>query len=151
MFYFFILLILGACQPKEVHINDLSWLQGTWQIEAKPIFEEWTRVNVNLYRGKGYEIRKNDTIVTETIEIVQTGENLFYIPKVVGQNDGKEVMFKLISKNPEYLIFENKNHDFPQRIIYHRTGRKNMDAFIEGQREDGYSKVEFPYVKVKNK
>lgn len=141
-----ILLLLLACQSK-VQLHDLDWLIGTWQIEGKANFEEWKQVNDHLYRGKGYQIRKNDTLVTETIEIAEIGSEIFFIPIVADQNDGKAVMFKLISNDPENLIFENKIHDFPQRIIYQKNGDSRIDAGIEGQGKNGFSKVEFFFVK----
>ena len=143
----FVFFCLISCNSGEVTIRDLDWLQGTWQIEGKPVFEEWSKINPHLYRGKGYTIRKNDTLITETIEIAQTGSEIFYIPQVPDKNDGKAVMFKLISDDPEYLVFENKTHDFPQRIIYDKNGKDRIDASIEGEGENGYSKVKFPYVK----
>ena len=95
----------------------MNWVLGKWQVNESDSFEEWDRVDDNLYRGKGYEIRKNDTLVTETITIVQKGKEIFYIPSVTDQNEGKPVSFKLVSKKAGELIFENKDHDFPQRII----------------------------------
>ena len=72
----------------------MNWVLGKWQVNESDSFEEWDRVNDNLYRGKGYKIRKNDTLITETVTIVQKGKEIFYIPSVKDQNEGKPVSFK---------------------------------------------------------
>ncbi len=98
-------------------LSDFDWILGKWQINESNSFEEWEKVDDDLYRGKGYQVRKNDTLITETINIVRRGKYLFFIPSVTDQNDGKPVEFKLLSKKKGKFVFENKEHDFPQRII----------------------------------
>ena len=136
------LLFLFACNTPS-KLSEMNWLLGKWQINESNNFEAWEKVDASLYRGKGYQVRKNDTLITETINIVQKENEVFYIPSVVDQNDGKPVEFKLVSKNSGTLIFENKDHDFPQRIIYVKAGNDHINAWIEGQKEGQLSKVEF--------
>ncbi len=142
--YFF---VLFACKT-QAGLSEFNWFLGTWQINESRSFEEWTEVNDHLYRGKGYKIRKNDTIITETINIVRKGKDFFYIPAVKDQNDGKPIEFKLISKKKDKLVFENKNHDFPQRIIYERTETDRIEAKIEGVEEGIFSEVRFRLKKI---
>ncbi len=147
--YFIVLffLVLIACKT-QVELSEMSWFLGKWQVNESNSFEEWESVADNLYRGKEYKIRKNDTLVTETITIVQKGKEVFYIPSVKDQNEGKSVAFKLISKNAEELIFENKNHDFPQRIIYVKVGEDQIDARIEGIKQGFFSELKFKLKRV---
>ena len=135
-------LFLLGCNTKH-KLSNIDWVLGKWQVNDSTSFEEWEKVDNNLYRGKGYKIRKNDTTITETIIIVQKGKEVFYIPTVADQNEGKPVEFKLISKGTEKFIFENKNHDFPQRIIYAKNGSNQVDAKIEGTKEGFFSEVKF--------
>ena len=53
----FFLVLFGCKIPLE--LSEISWVLGKWQVNGSNSFEEWDRVNDNLYRGKGYEIRKN--------------------------------------------------------------------------------------------
>ena len=147
--YFGILffLLLFACKTP-LELSEISWVLGKWQVNESNSFEEWDRVDDNLYRGKGYEIRKNDTLLTETINIVQDEKGIFYIPSVSDQNEGKPVAFKLVSKKVEELIFENKAHDFPQRIIYIRIGENQIDARIEGKKQGFFSEVKFKLIRI---
>ena len=140
-------LILFACKTPS-KLSEMNWFLGKWQINESNNFEEWEKVNDFLYRGKGYQVRKNDTLITETINIVQKGKEVFYIPAVTDQNEGKPVEFKLVSKKSEKFIFENENHDFPQRIIYVKAGKDQIDARIEGKKQGIFSEVKFKLKRV---
>ena len=147
--YFILLFLVVSLACKSyVKMTDIDWFVGKWQVNESQSFEEWKRVNDDLYRGLGYKIRKNDTLVTETINIVRKENEIFYIPVVTDQNDGKPVEFKLISKSKEELVFENKEHDFPQRIIYVKAGEDQIDARIEGMKQGFFSEVKFTLKKV---
>ena len=43
------------------------------------------------------------------------------------------------------VIFENLQHDFPQRIGYQRNGPDSLLAWIEGTEKGQVRRVEFPY------
>lgn len=140
-------IVLIACKTP-LNLSEIDWVLGNWQVNESTAFEEWRIANDTLYRGKGYKIRKNDTLVTETIEIVKKGESIYFIPSVLDQNDGKPVEFKLISKKRKELVFENLEHDFPQRIIYVKTSENEIDARIEGMKQGFFSEVKFKLKKV---
>src|SRR5690606_25908045 len=91
-----ILFLLPACNTSS-ELSDLNWVLGKWQVNESNNFEEWEKIDDHLFRGKGYVVKNNDTLITETIEIVRQGKELFYIPVVSGQNEGKPIPFKLIS------------------------------------------------------
>ena len=145
-----ICILLTFCMScKSIsELTELEWVLGKWQVNESRSYEEWEKVNKDLYRGKGYKVRKNDTLITETIDLVKRGDAIFYIPSVSDQNEGKPVEFKLISKKEEELIFENKEHDFPQRIIYIKTSDSLIDARIEGIKQGFFSEVKFKLNKV---
>ena len=54
-----------------------------------------------------------------------------YVAKPSGQ---KETAFKLIRVSATEAVFENPQHDFPQRIIYTLKDGKNLTAVIEAPR-----------------
>jgi len=41
------------------------------------------------------------------------------------------------------MTFENKDHDFPQRIIYKNTGQDSLYARVEGNDKGKFRKEEF--------
>jgi hypothetical protein len=53
----------------------------------------------------------------------------------------------LINSEENKFIFENKEHDFPQRIIYHFTSEKILNASIEGEAGGTLKRKEFLFNK----
>jgi hypothetical protein len=68
---------------------------------------------------------------------------------VSNQNNQQPVYFKLISKEDGRYIFENKEHDFPQRVIYHLVSNDAVHARIEGVRNGQERGSDFKYSRVK--
>lgn len=141
-----VLIILTGCSQKyQIDISELNWIIGSRKavVNDNLIIEKWEQENDTVLIGKSYVATVEDTVLMETIQIVQTSETIYYIPTVFDQNDGKPVKFKLKSSDPEQLIFENLDHDFPQRIYYYRKG-KNLNAWIEGNDK----RIEFYFIAV---
>lgn len=142
-----VLIFLIGCSPKKnVQLNELKWLMGSREMVAdnELIIETWEQENDTLFIGKSYVATQYDTTLTETIQIVQKENIIYYIPLVFDQNEGAPVLFELISEHPEQLIFENTEHDFPNRICYYKDG-KNINAWIEG----GDQKIDFYFMTTK--
>ena len=130
------------CQSK-VKIQALQALQGTWKTgkDANTLYESWIMKNDHELSGKSYKIRGADTVVFEETRIVEDAGQLSYLAKVRNQNQGKEVPFKLISSANNKFVFENLEHDFPQRVIYQFTAKDSLHAWIE-EKVDGVEKRE---------
>ena len=88
-------------------------------------------------------IVNHDTIFSEKISLENRAGGLFYIPTVNNQNNGQAVSFKLISNTNGEYVFENKEHDFPQRIIYKNPANDSLYARIEGTSKGKFHKEEF--------
>jgi hypothetical protein len=143
-----ITLFLSSCkfdEPKNSDLNKLEWLLGSWSNinEDRELYEVWTRVNDTLYSGKSFMIAYQDTVFIETILIQSIGDDIFYIPTVSDQNQGKPIPFKLVSFLNNEFIFENKEHDFPQRICYSNPQSDSLYAYVEGEENGQYHKFEF--------
>lgn len=139
------LLVIACNQKPTVTIADLDWIIGTRssQQDQMLIYESWSKTSDELLTGKSYYTENGDTMLLETIGIKQIDGELFYCPAVSNQNEGKAIEFKLTSKNPNELVFENPEHDFPKKIVYIQEGN-NINAWIEG---DG-KKVPFYMTKI---
>jgi hypothetical protein len=59
------------------------------------------------------------------------------------------VHFKLVSAQQGKYIFENKLHDFPQRIIYHLVTPDSIAARVEGQQNGRVDGSDFYFKRVK--
>lgn len=143
--YLFGLLIMLSCSQSSIHLNQLEWMLGTREavVGEKLIREVWEKENDSLLVGKSYEVTSYDTTLTETIELKSVAGTIYYIPLVFDQNNREAIMFQLNSSNPEQLVFENPEHDFPQKIVYYKEG-DNINAWIEGNNQ----KIEFYFMKV---
>lgn len=130
--------MLFACSPKqqnaEAALEKLTWLEGRWQqrSEAGILTETWTK-NGRELRGKSYLLDGGDTVFSESLSLkIRKGE-VFYVPVIPDQNEGKETLFKLVSTENNRFVFENRAHDFPQRIIYRQLPGDSLLARIEGE------------------
>lgn len=128
----------------------LQSMQGTWSMTTPKgrIYENWMRVNDSTLKSRSYSLHGKDTILFEEVELVERENSIAYIPRVKDQNNGKAVSFLLVKcENGEY-VFENKLHDFPQRIIYRLPENNRMHAWIEGTLHDRDRKEDFQYEKI---
>jgi hypothetical protein len=55
--------------------------------------------------------------------------------------------FIAASVSDTMVVFENPQHDFPQRVIYRKRGADSLIARIEGTMNGKSRGVDFPYAK----
>ena len=132
-------------------LEKAKWLIGEWQNNSHDgnLTEVWERKNDSTFFGKSSFVVGIDTASSETINIEQSDNQLFYIPTVKGQNAGKSVKFTLTSSTGSQLIFENKNHDFPQKISYTLISNDSLLAEISGLMEGKFNAIKFPMKRIK--
>jgi hypothetical protein len=129
----------GSSANKEnfEKIHRLEWLVGNWEFEIdEGLFaEKWVKLNDSVFSGIGYMLIGEDTATKEILTIELINDELYYVALVSEQNNHKEVAFKLVSDSDNSFVFENKKHDFPQRIIYKYIDNNSFTAVIEGEIE----------------
>lgn len=138
---------LNASAQKDPS-KTFAFVLGSWEMQTAKgkIVEQWTQNEDKILSGKSYRINaKGDSLLTETLQVKKIGEDTFYCSTVTGQNEGKETCFKLISNKDGIYVFEDKTHDFPQRIVYQNQGKNEMLAWIEGEHNGKSRKSEFRY------
>jgi len=130
---FLLFSINSSAQFKFEDFKNLHSLAGMgWQMEMKKgsLIEKWGKVNDSLLISKSYRINGADTTTLETVELKYSNGVITYAPTVPDQNEGKPVTFTLISiQNWLNYTFENKQHDYPQQIIY-QLGGKSLKVTI---------------------
>ncbi|MBF0546046.1 MAG: hypothetical protein HQM08_16500 [Candidatus Riflebacteria bacterium] len=118
-------------QNATFSVTTLEWLSGNWESNEKgiEITEHWMKPSGNSMLGMGRTVSKGKTLEYEFLRIVQNenGE-IFYIAIPSGQ---KETSFKLKMASSSEVVFENPEHDFPQRIFYHLEGNGTLFARVE--------------------
>ncbi|CAN5543006.1 hypothetical protein BH11BAC1_BH11BAC1_10300 [soil metagenome] len=133
-------------------LSKLSWLSGTWKMQDKEstIVEEWTNSGTSSLKCKSYEVKGTETIMLEnaTMSCIGGKQVFTYYPilKEVGDNR-QPVNFVLVSQDNNTFVFENKAHDFPQRVVYQKVNENECHAWIEGEENGKMNKVDFYYKK----
>lgn len=127
-------------------LADASWLIGTWENNSAQgsYTETWKMENDSAYQGASYFVIGNDTVSEEKLSLVQRGEALLYIPTVKNQNGGMPVEFTLTSSLNGQLVFENPQHDFPQKITYAKISNDSLVAEISGTKNGKTNAQQFP-------
>ena len=117
--------------------TDLYWMVGTWENVDKPgNFERWD-YGLDALTGKSYKVKGGKETIQEQLKITSQGHTLFYHATVVGQNDGKEITFKLTKQGNNSFTFSNPEHDFPKEITYINLGNNEMQAIVSDGQPSG--------------
>ena len=127
-------------------IKEFAWLEGTWENPTKDglYTEKWTKVNDSVFTAMSAVTKGKDTLFYETVVLDQKGDSLHYIVTTPKQNDAKPVSFTLKSFTANSYIFENKKHDFPQRITYTKVTNDSLMAEISGTQNGKPAVEQFP-------
>jgi hypothetical protein len=136
-------------QFKVNQFEKFYALEGTWRMpdEKGYYYEVWKIVNDIYLHGSSFKVNGTDTIPHETLQLRFNDGEITYTPTVSDQNEGKIITFRLISLKENQFVFENKNHDFPRRIVYKINNSKSMTATISGKTSKGFKKVPFVFTK----
>lgn len=130
-------------------LNQLAWLAGHWRMEkgGRVIDEQWMAPAAGVMLGMSRTIARGKVVEHEFIQIREgPGGALFFIALPSGQ---KEAAFQVLSLSEREVVFENKQHDFPQKITYALQADGSLLAAIEGPAKDGTTRrIEFPYRRV---
>lgn len=145
--YILLLCAGAAAQDSSSQMSKLAWISGCWKGGDKIQSEEqWTKIAAGTMLGVARTIKDGQTASFEFLQIRQKGDDILYIAQ---PNGGTAVSFKLVKLNPNEAIFENPEHDFPQRIIYVRVIDGSLLAAIEGTEKGKPKRIEFPMKRVR--
>jgi len=154
--FFLVLIICFGCffiavGQENKPFNELKQLQGVWKTEVggKTVYESWKMISDHEMEGMSYKITNADTIIFEQTRIVEQHHKLDYLARVKNQNQGKEVAFKLVSSANKIFIFENPEHDFPQRVVYQLISNDSLHAWIDGKYQGRATKEDYYYSRQK--
>lgn len=127
-------------------VQDLAWLHGCWeQASANSVVEEqWMAPRAGTLLGLSRTVRDGRLREYEFILIREQEGRLVYRAHPSGQAAAE---FVASTAAGTAVVFENPQHDFPQRIGYERRG-DDLLAWIEGVRNGQPRRIEFPYRRV---
>ena len=134
-----------AAQPAA-RIDGVAWLAGCWEHASgqRVVEEQWMAPRGHTMLGAGRTVQGEKLAEFEIVVIREQDGRLAYESHPSGQPPAV-FLSRTISENE--VVFENLQHDFPQRIGYKRDG-DSLKAWIEGPRNGQTQRVEFPYRRV---
>jgi hypothetical protein len=133
--------------PPATGADSLRWLSGCWQFErdGRRVREQWMPPDGGALLGMSRTVKDGAVLEFEFVRIETRDGVLHYVAKPSGQ---AEAAFALARSGPEELLFENLQHDFPQRIGYRRQSKDALLAWVEATRNGRERRLEFPYQRV---
>ena len=129
-----ILAVLGTLAipsaAEEDPLAALAWIGGTWEGQTGNIQmeETWTRPAGGLILGVHRDLFPGGRSFFEFLRIEQRGDDIVYIAMPRGENATE---FRMTELKDKRVVFENPEHDFPQKIVYTIDG-ETLSATVEG-------------------
>jgi hypothetical protein len=111
----------AATPTTTVSIADLGFMTGSWRLTRgdSVVEEHWTGPRGGTLFGIGRTMRGDETSAFEFLRIEARRDGIYYVASPSGR---PATPFKLRQFAKDRVVFENRAHDFPQRIAYWREG-----------------------------
>ncbi len=143
------LALSARAESVQPTVDALAWMSGRWELakNGRHIEEVWMAPAGGTMLGMGRTVKAGRTVEFEFL-ILRADESgdIHYEATPSGQ---ARTTFKLLHLEGSSVVFENKEHDFPQRIGYTLNADGSLLAYIEGPGKDGtIRRIEFPYRRV---
>ncbi len=120
-----------ALAADSFDLQKLAWLEGSWtgMKDGTQMEEHWTSVSGGAMLGMHRDVKGDRMTSFEFIRIQTSAEGTFYF---ASPRSAPPTPFKLVAVRDQHATFENKAHDFPQRIEYWLDANGLLHARIEG-------------------
>jgi hypothetical protein len=132
---------------QESGIDRVAWLQGCWEMVSpqRTIEEQWMAPRAGSMVGVSRTVRGDSLVEYEMMVLRDQGGRLTYEAHPSGQS---VAVFESSMLEGSSVVFENLDHDFPQRIGYQRNGSNVLFAWIEGTDKGQSRHIDFLYRRV---
>ena len=143
------LVILAAAGPAEsptaerqaTPLNALSFMSGCWrgsfgggQAGPGTIEEYYSTPTSNMIIGVTRFVRGGRTVDFEFTRITSGDSGVVLMPQPRGR---PPTPFRMTSNDSISAVWDNPQHDFPQKISYRRISNDSIVAAIEGPGDGG--------------
>jgi hypothetical protein len=141
-------IIVLVSTASAANLAPFEKLSGCWENrETNQIYEEhWMKPAGDMMLGMSRTLKNGKAVTFEFIQIQTRTDGTFYIASPSKQ---ERTEFKLTTFENNVAVFENPDHDFPQKVVYKFLGEDSLQAWIEGTHNGKSSKTEFPMTRVK--
>ena len=131
---------------SNISLNDFDFLLGKWETDFGKFkyYEEWEKENDKLI-GQGYRIKEGKRFDGEKLVLINIYGYISYIATVDKQ---QPVLFALVESISNKYVFENIEHDFPQRVIYNFINENSIKVFVEGEMNGNIERDEYNLTRI---
>ena len=123
---------LAAANAEDVSpFARMSWMEGKWtgEQDGMKLEEHWTSAEGDGLVGMHKDVKAGKMVSFEFFRIERHPDGVFYMTSPHGN---PATPFKLVKQDDRRVVFENPEHDFPQRILYWSDRSGTLSARIEG-------------------
>ncbi len=138
------LILLTPFLLARADVADLQWLAGCWSQDGQEAgsVEQWTAPAGGTMLGMNRTVSGGKTVAFEYLRIVE--EEGGWIVLIASPSGQETARFNMVSMSENDVVFENKEHDFPQRIIYRLVASGKLLGRIEGVIDGAERSADFP-------
>ena len=124
----------AAQSAKAPGVEGLAWMAGMWTGEKDGVQMEemWTDTRGGALLGLHRDVKGGRMVSWEFLRIAPTPDGVAYF---ASPRSAPPTAFRLVEAADKRAVFENKAHDFPQRILYWIDAAGAMHARIEGPQD----------------
>lgn len=135
----------GAAAPPDT-VQTLAWMAGTWTntVEGVEMEELWTAPKGGTLLGLHRDVANGRTVSFEFFRIEASSAGATYWASPRG---AAPTPFRMVSSADRRVVFENREHDFPTRILYWLAEDGSLHARIEGTRDGKAASEEWSWRK----
>ena len=125
-------------------VDGLGWLEGTWSGEKDGVRsdEVWTSARGGALLGVHRDVKGGRMVSWEFLRIQADGSAIVFY---ASPQSAPPTPFTLVESGAQRVVFENKAHDFPQRILYWKDAAGALHARIEGPQGDKVASEEWTW------
>jgi hypothetical protein len=122
----------AAAEEPAKALEALSWLEGHWisESDAGRTEEIWTDAAGGLLVGVHRDVYASGKASFEFLRLAVQDGGVVYLAQPSGR---PATAFPLVESGDRFAVFQNTEHDFPQRIVYRLEADGTLRARIEGR------------------
>lgn len=126
-----VLVLSTGARAQSAGLQHAAWMAGCWEMRGpgRTTLEMWMPPTADLMLGASRTVINGVVRESEQLRLRAAGDTLVYTALPSGQ---QETDFRSTRVGADTIVFENPAHDFPQRIIYRRSGSDSLIARVEG-------------------
>jgi hypothetical protein len=129
-------------------VSELGWMEGRWTgtHDGVQMEEHWTSPAGEALIGMHKDVLNGRMVSFEFLRVGRHEDGIAYF---ASPRSSPPTPFRLVEMGRQRVVFENKENDFPQRILYWLDPERRLHARIEGTHGGQALSEEWEWVKAR--